>query len=139
RGILLMRSFLDEVRYEGGGRRLMLTLQRNSGTEKRRRARVSMNQPVRIAPIRSDGTVDWDKAYEAISRNMSQEGAAILQERLATTDRVLVAIYFNDQPIYVPAEVRHVRTLGSEVVELGCRFQTRAATMSPPPPQIIPP
>jgi hypothetical protein len=139
RGILLMRSFLDEVHYEGGGRRLVLTLQRQSGAEKRRRARVTMNQPIRIAPIRPDGTVDWDKAYEAMSRNMSQEGVAILQERLATTDRVLVAVYFNDHPIYVPAEVRHVRTLGSDVVELGCRFETRAATTNPTPPQRIPP
>jgi anti-sigma regulatory factor (Ser/Thr protein kinase) len=139
RGILIMRSFLDEVRYERGGRRLILTLERDSGTEKRRRDRVALNQPVRIAPIRPDGTVDWDKAYDAISKNLSEDGAAILQERLATTERVLIAIYFNDQPIYVPAEVRHVRALGSEVVELGCRFQTRSATTNPTPPRVVPP
>jgi hypothetical protein len=36
----------------------------------------------------------------------------------------------------VPAEVRHVRALGSEVVELGCRFQTRYASTSAKPPNL---
>src|SRR5262249_38924935 len=35
RGILMMRSFLDEVRYEKGGRRCVLTLRRGSGAERR--------------------------------------------------------------------------------------------------------
>ena len=41
RGILLMRASLDEVRYELGGRRAVLTLARSSGEEKRRVPRLS--------------------------------------------------------------------------------------------------
>lgn len=138
RGILMMKSFLDEVHFEHGGRRLILTLKRDSGLEKRHRDRVAMHQPLQIAPIRPDGSVDWDKAYDAVSRNMSEEGVAILQERLSAADRVLIGLYINDQPIYIPAEVRHVHAIGSEVVELGCRFQTRAATTSATPPRSVP-
>src|SRR5579864_1408228 len=34
RGILIMRSFMDDLKYEEGGRRLILTLLRESGEEK---------------------------------------------------------------------------------------------------------
>jgi len=125
RGILLMRSFLDEVRYEEGGRRLILTLQRRSGEEKRVQARVDAHQLVQIVPIRADGSVDWEAAYEAVSLNFSEQGMGLLQERLAATDRIIIGIYANNQALYVPAEVRHCRSLGGDVMELGCRFQTR--------------
>jgi anti-sigma regulatory factor (Ser/Thr protein kinase) len=125
RGILLMRSFLDEVKYEEAGRRLILTLYRRSGEEKRKQTRVDAHQPVQIVPIRADGSVDWDAAYQAVSLNFSEQGIGLLQERLATTDRIIIGIYANNQALYVPAEVRHCRSLGGDVMELGCRFQTR--------------
>src|SRR5262249_48164440 len=57
--------------------------------------------------------------------NFSEQGIGLLQERLATTDRIIIGIYANNQALYVPAEVRHCRSLGGDVMELGCRFQTR--------------
>ncbi len=125
RGILIMRSFLDDVRYEEGGRRVILTLQRESGEEKRQQPRLDTNQPVRVAPIRADGSVDWEAAYEAVSLNLSQQGMGLLQQQLHPADRILIGIYAGTRPIYIPAEVRHFRHLGDDVVELGCRFQTR--------------
>ena len=122
RGIVLMKSFLDEVKYENGGRSLILSLRRPSGEEKRRHPRVGMNQPVRVAPILPDGQVDWNQAYEAISRNLSEGGVAVLQEKLAQTDRVLIGILLNGQMVYLPAEVRHCRNLDGDLVELGCSF-----------------
>jgi PilZ domain-containing protein len=114
------------VKYEEGGRPLILTLQRQSGEEKRGKERVDAHQPVRIVPIRADGSVDWEAAYEAISLNFSEQGMGLLQERLATTERIIIGIYANNQALYVPAEVRHCRDLGGNVMELGCRFQTRS-------------
>ncbi|MBM4069951.1 MAG: hypothetical protein FJ271_13515 [Planctomycetes bacterium] len=126
RGILIMRSFLDELRYEADGRRAILTLKRESGEEKRRRPRVGTHQPVRVAPIRPDGSVDWEAAQQAVSLNLSEHGIGLLQEQLTGTERVLIGIFTGEQPIYLPAEVRHVRQLAGHVVELGCRFQTQA-------------
>lgn len=130
RGILIMRSFLDDVRYEQGGRRLVLTLLRESGAEKRHRPRVASNQTLQVAPILADGTIDWDAAYQAVSKNFSEQGIGILQERLAESGRVLIGISVGGRVHYVPAEVRHCRSLGGDVVELGCRFQGRD---EPPP------
>jgi anti-sigma regulatory factor (Ser/Thr protein kinase) len=123
RGILLMRTFLDDVRYEAGGRRVVLTMTRPSGEERRREARVPAQRPVRVAPVRADGTVDWEAAYEGVSQNLSRDGIAILQARLATSDRILIGIDWEGQILYVPAEVRHCQSRNGDVVELGCRFQ----------------
>jgi anti-sigma regulatory factor (Ser/Thr protein kinase) len=127
RGILLMRAFLDEVRYELGGRRAILTLARPSGEEKRRSPRLSVQQPVRVAPIRADGAVDWDAAYEALSQNVSSDGIALLQSSLAGSERILIGFDWQGQMLYLPAEVRHCQARDGDVVELGCRFH-----VSPP-------
>jgi anti-sigma regulatory factor (Ser/Thr protein kinase) len=126
RGILLMKAFLDGVRYESGGRRVILTLNRPAGAEKRRHDRAPVQQRLQIAPLRPDGTVDWEAAYEAVSRNVSAEGIAFIQQKLTASDRILIGIEQADgRPLYLPAEVRHMRTLGENVVELGCRFPVR--------------
>ncbi len=130
RGILIMRSFLDEVKYDNGGRRLILAMNRESGMEKRQHERVESNQPIRIAPVLPDGSVDWDSAYEAVSLNFSEQGMGLLQERLATSDRIIIGINVDGQVVYLPAEVRHRRGIDGEVFELGCRFQNRAEVSS---------
>ncbi len=123
RGLVLMRALLDDVRYEAGGRRVVLTMMRPSGEERRREARLPVQRPVRVAPVRTDGTVDWEAAYEGVSQNLSHDGMAILQARLASSDRILIGIDWEGQMLYVPAEVRHCQSGNGEVVELGCRFQ----------------
>ena len=128
RGILIMRSFLDDVRYEKGGRRIVLTLLRASGAEKRQHDRLSFQQPLRIVPVRDDGSVDWEAAYEAVSRNISREGLNLLQEQLATTPRVIIGVPAGNQLIYLPAEIRHCRALAANIVEIGCRFTAGEAT-----------
>ncbi len=131
RGILMMRSFLDEVSYEDRGRRCVLTLLRDSGTEKRQHKRTARQHPLRVVPIRADGSIDWDAAYEAISKNLSAEGVALLQARLATSDRLLIGMG-EGEPLYVPVEVRHCRAVGGGVVEVGCRFHVPGAEMTGP-------
>lgn len=126
RGVLLMRAFLDDVRYEAGGRRVVLTLHRHSGAEQRRHGRLALQKPVRVAPIRADGSVDWDAAYEAVSHNLSAGGMGLLQEGLAATGRVLLALDWEGRTLYLPAEVRHCQSLGGNTVEIGCRFQADA-------------
>jgi len=132
RGIPMMLAFLDEVQFEMGGRRVVLTLRKPSGAEKRQHVRLNYQERVRVAPIRSDGSVDWDAAYEAVSRNLSEAGMSLLQSRLASSGRVLIGIFSDGQPLYVPAEVRHCQVVGSDIVELGCRFQTPAPAAPPP-------
>jgi anti-sigma regulatory factor (Ser/Thr protein kinase) len=123
RGILMMRAFLDDVRYELGGRRVILTLGKVAGEDQRRQHRRLVQEQVRVTPVAGDGTADWQGSYEAVARNLSPEGIALLQSRLAITDRVLVGIPAQGQTLYVLAEVRHWRTVADNVVELGCCFR----------------
>jgi hypothetical protein len=127
----MMRAFLDDVRYELGGRRVVLTLRKPSGTERRLHTRFAFQDRVRVAPIRADGTPDWDAAYEAVGRNLSEDGMAFLQSRLAASERIVVGIYTEGGPIYLPAEVRHCEALTGDVVELGCRFQLPTGSSTP--------
>lgn len=122
RGIMLMRAFMDGVRYEAGGRRVILTLCRTSGVEKRQHARQPLHRRVQVAPIRSDGSVDWEAAYDAVAQNLSPAGAGLLQARLTQAERVILGIEVDGQPLYIPAQVRHCRSLDEGLVELGCRF-----------------
>jgi hypothetical protein len=133
RGLIMMKAFLDDVRYELGGRRCILTLERKSPREKRERPRVPVQSPVRVAPVHENGFIDWDTAHEAVTRNLSQGGIAILQSRLATTDRVLIAVTVGGETLYIPAQVRHVRAVGEREVELGCRFQPLPSQMHSEP------
>jgi anti-sigma regulatory factor (Ser/Thr protein kinase) len=126
RGIIIMRSFLDDVRYEMGGRRLILTLLRSSGAEKRQHDRHSCRQPLRIVPLREDGSIDWEAAYEAVSRNISFDGINALQEQLAGTSRVIIGLPSGNQLVYIPAAIRHCQALTDGVVEIGCRFEFQA-------------
>jgi anti-sigma regulatory factor (Ser/Thr protein kinase) len=132
RGIQLMKALLDDVRFEAGGRRVHLHLNAASGVERRRHPRVPLQGAVRVAPVHSDGTVDWAGAYDAIARNVSAGGIGLLQTSLASTARVLIGIDWDGQVIYLPAEVRNCRAADG-VVEIGCRFQSvEAAPFSAP-------
>lgn len=124
RGLLIMSSFVDDMAYELGGRRLVLTLRRENGVEKRHEPRVFTAEQVRVAPILPDGAVDWEAAREAVARDLSAGGTRVLLDRLAGTERILIGISNGERMLYVPAEVRHCRSLAENMFELGCRFQT---------------
>jgi anti-sigma regulatory factor (Ser/Thr protein kinase) len=127
RGILLMRAFLDDVRFELNGRRAILTLACAAHEEKRLAPRQALQRLVRVVPFRSDGSVDWEAAHEAVAQNLSSGGIAILQSQLANSERILIGIDWHGQMLYVPAEVRHCQARGGDAVELGCRFQVAPA------------
>jgi anti-sigma regulatory factor (Ser/Thr protein kinase) len=132
RGILMMKSFLDDVRFDLGGRRAILSLARDSGAEKRRAARVPLHAPFQVTPVLSDGTPQWSSTYEAVSRNFSEHGISILQRHLSVSGQVLIGVATERGIVHIPAEVRHSRTLGSSGMELGCQFVDPRAPEPPP-------
>jgi Histidine kinase-like ATPase domain/PilZ domain len=133
RGILMMKSFLDDVRYELGGRRVVMSLRRRSGEEKRRDPRVPLTLSFQVTPIMPDGTVSWSETYEAVSLNFSEHGMSLLQTQSTHTARLLIGIPSDEEIVYVPAEVKHVRPLGTSGVELGCVFTHPLGQETVPP------
>jgi hypothetical protein len=128
----MMRAFVDEVRHEAGGRRVVLTLGKPAGQENRRHDRVPAQDRIHITPLREDGSADPDAAYEAVAINFSEGGMAFLQHRLAVADRIIIGIPTEGGPQYLAAEVRHWREVGEKLVELGCRFAAAPAAGPPP-------
>jgi len=131
RGLLIMQAFLDEVRFELGGRRAILTLRRQSGSEKRLHARMPLQTRVRVIPLRPEERVDWSTGYDAVARNFSQGGVTIVQHQPPVSERVLIEFPGGAAPIYLPAEICHRRTLDSSVEELGCRFLFELGALAP--------
>jgi anti-sigma regulatory factor (Ser/Thr protein kinase) len=126
RGMLLMRAFFDFVRYESGGRRVVLVLQKKTNVQLRRSLRLSKAQRVKIIPLLDDGTVDWEAASEGLSHNLSTDGIAVLHAQLANAQRVLIGLEAGNEPLYVPAVVRRCRQVSPDFVELGCQFERPA-------------
>jgi anti-sigma regulatory factor (Ser/Thr protein kinase) len=138
RGILMMKSFLDDVAYDLGGRRVVLSLARASGKEKRRDSRVPVTAPFQVTPILPDGTRLWSATYEALSRNCSENGIALLQQELAHAGQILIGISTAGGVVHLPAEIKHTRPLDGGGIELGCQFLPSAAPvpLATPAPQL---
>ena len=122
RGILMMKSFLDEVTFELGGRRAILTLARDSGAEKRRDTRVPLLMPFQVTPLAGDGTPQWGSTYQAVSGNFSEHGISILQQHLSVSEKVLIGVPTERGIVQIPAEIKHTRAFGAGGIELGCQF-----------------
>jgi anti-sigma regulatory factor (Ser/Thr protein kinase) len=122
RGILMMKSFLDDVRFELAGRRVILSLSRYSGEERRREYRVPFLVPLQVTPVTAEGTPNWDETYEAASRNFSKHGILFLQQQLQSSGKVLIGVASDKGIVHIPAEVKHSRLLGESGMELGCEF-----------------
>jgi hypothetical protein len=123
RGILMMKSFLDDVQFELGGRRAILTLARDSGAEKRRATRVPLHMPFQVTPLAADGTPQW------------AESISILQQHLSNSGQVLIGVPTERGIVQIPAEVKHSRAFGASGIELGCQFlgESNAAAASAQP------
>jgi anti-sigma regulatory factor (Ser/Thr protein kinase) len=141
RGILMMKSFLDDVRFDLEGRRVILSLSRDSGEERRRDSRVPLMTPFQVTPVQEDGTPRWNQSYEAVSRNFSEHGIALLQQQLAHSGKVLIGVPTENGIVHIPAEVKHSRVLGANSMELGCAFAQPLRESNPlpaPPPTASP-
>jgi anti-sigma regulatory factor (Ser/Thr protein kinase) len=122
RGLLMIRAFTDEMRYEDAGRRLLMTVRRQ-GEEARLQPRWPFQHTVRVAPVGEDGKADLANSHLAQARNISHGGIALLQSHFAAHGSVMITIPTpGGEPIQVPAEVRHFHALSENVLEVGCRF-----------------
>lgn len=141
RGILMMKSFLDDVRFEMGGRRVILSLLRKTVDERRRKPRTPFESSFQVTPVGADGKPIWEETYEAMSRNFSENGISLLQQQLGNMTKVLIGVPTDKGIVHIPAEIKHTRMFGSSGMELGCEFAQPLPPGNPlpaPPPVTSP-
>lgn len=141
RGILMMKSFLDDVRFELGGRRVIMSLLRRTVDERRRETRVPLEAAFQVTPVGPDGKPEWSETYKAMSRNFSENGISILQQNLQNSTKVLIGVPTDKGIVHIPADVRHSRMIGSTGMEIGCEFAQALPPGNPlpaPPPVASP-
>ncbi len=127
RGLIIMRAFVDELTYRNGGREAVITLRPPGHVECRLAPRKAWSRQVRVAPLDDRGQPDWQSAWTALSRDVSETGLALMQSRGHTARRVLVELEEDGRTVYVPAEVCRVTPLDGGLVTLGCRFSAASA------------
>jgi len=132
RVLVMIRAFMDEMHFEHGGRRIVLTM-RQPAEERPRQPRVPVTRGVRVAPIGDDGAIDVTASREAVTRDISPGAGGLLQPPAGAPARVMITIPTENGAISLPAEVRHRQAVGDNAVEVGCRFEPPAAAGPPGP------
>jgi anti-sigma regulatory factor (Ser/Thr protein kinase) len=128
RGLLMIRAYVDEMRFDDRGRQLTLTIRKGDPEEKRSQQRLPLSQSVHVTPIDARGQVNWQAGQDAVARNISSGGIALLQSGAMAGGRVLITLpkglSGQQEPISIPAEIRHWHDMGDNVIEVGCRFES---------------
>ena len=122
RGIMMMRSFMDDVFYQDDGRKCIMVVRKSTQNEKREFIRRPCESPVRIVPVGSDGSPNWEQAGSGVVRDLSKGGMAVIQAALHGVSRVLLEVNHEGQTFHVPADVCREQAVSGELVELGCKF-----------------
>src|SRR5262249_21967675 len=74
RGLLMIRAFTDEMRYDDRGRRLTMVIYRHPEQERRQQERWPACVPVQVTPLDAAGGDPCD----AVGRNLSSGGLAFV-------------------------------------------------------------
>jgi anti-sigma regulatory factor (Ser/Thr protein kinase) len=122
RGLIIMRAFTDGVRYEHDGRECVLTMRVADRAERRATERMTYAAPARVMPIGADGVADRRAAWDALTRDLSSGGIALIQSKGHTARRVLIELRDGAEPVYVVADVCRVTPMDEQLFQLGCRF-----------------
>jgi anti-sigma regulatory factor (Ser/Thr protein kinase) len=121
RGVMLIRAFVDEVTWDMDGRQIRFSMHR-PGINRRKQRRLQTHQPVRVASYGSNGKVDWGKALDALTLDLSTGGASILHPPLENATRLMIEIKGPQGKMYIPAEVCRTQQVDGDMVQIGCRF-----------------
>lgn len=131
RGLMLIRAFTDSMRFEEGGRRLVLAVRCGRIDERRGEPRMPVHRPVQVTPLDDAGQAQPEESRPAVAFNVSRGGIAFLHPDQEPPSRVLLTIQAGEEAVAMPAEVRHWRPVGDNVIEVGCRFESPPLTPSP--------
>ncbi|HAI11654.1 MAG TPA: hypothetical protein DCM28_08110 [Phycisphaerales bacterium] len=121
RGVMLIRAFVDEVTWDLGGRQIRFTMTR-PGVNRRKQRRLQTHQPVRVASYGNNGKVDWGKALDALTLDLSSGGASLLHPSVENATRLMIEIKGPKGKMYIPAEVCRTQQIDEEMIQIGCRF-----------------
>lgn len=121
RGVMLIRAFVDEVSWDLEGRQIKFNMVR-PGINRRKQRRLQTHQPVRVASYGENGKVDWGKALDALTLDLSSGGASMLHPPVENATRLMIEINGPDGKMYIPAEVCRSQKIADNMVQIGCRF-----------------
>jgi anti-sigma regulatory factor (Ser/Thr protein kinase) len=134
RGLFVLRALLDEVHFELGGRQVILTVLKKPHLEPRRSLRIAFKNPIEVFPLREDGTIAYDKSYEAACHELTETGIAFLQRASHLPERMVIGVESRTRMLFLPAILASHSRIDSKLSEVRCRFLTKFDPEGPAPP-----
>ncbi|MGN6368232.1 MAG: ATP-binding protein [Phycisphaerae bacterium] len=116
RGILLMRAFMDEVKWSNGGREIRMSMSRGEAADIGEAQRTRVRHAVKTLGYSTDKPVD------AVATAISPSGVELVAQGLTTAKRLMIEIEIDGKKTLVPVEVRHVTPMSADWVQIDCRF-----------------
>jgi anti-sigma regulatory factor (Ser/Thr protein kinase) len=133
RGLFMLRTLLDEVQFELGGRQVILTLHKKPRPETQKPLRIAFKNPIEIFPIREDGAIDYDKTYKAACHELKETGIAFLQRSPLLPERMVIGVECQSRMLFLPALLAGHGRVDTKLIEVHCRFPARFDPEGPSP------
>lgn len=127
RGILMIRALTDGCTWDNGGRTIHIVMTRQKRTP-RTHHRQHVLQAVRAIPVDAQGQIDSTQAFDALATNLSAGGIGMIALAHASARRLLLEVIIDGKTVVIPAEVRNVRSVDGNMVQIGCAFPEPAPT-----------
>ncbi len=89
--------------------------------ESRLARRVNLTVVVMVIPV-EDGQPNFDAAFTTVTKEFSNSGLAIVLDKPAGLDQVILGFRFEGEMTFVRAEAKHLNPMGGGFHQLG--FQT---------------
>lgn len=132
KGLVIIQAFMDHVRFEEGGRRIVLTWKKRSAATEPSLA-IPFENPIEVFPIQDDGAVLYEGAYKAVCHELTHHGLRFLQSRMEAPKRCVVGVYCHATPLFVPARVVRTEMIDVGITEVTCRFPSKLDPHGPMP------
>jgi anti-sigma regulatory factor (Ser/Thr protein kinase) len=133
RGLFVLRAVMDEVHFELGGRQVILTLFKKPQPDSRRSLRIAFKNPIEIFPLRDDGSIAYDRSFEAACHELTETGIAYLQRTPSLPERMVIGVESQSRMLFLPALMSSHDRIDAKLTEVHCQFVARFDPEGPPP------
>lgn len=133
RRLNLIRTLVDEFELADQGKTLLLKVRRAGEQEPVRPSAIPFVNPVEVFPLQLDGCIDYDMAYQAIFRDVTDASITLLQQTGAAPKKACVGVYGAGRLYFLPVKMDREEPLSHGLKEVHYRIAGAKAERLPQP------
>ena len=136
RRLNLIRTLVDHFELAEDCKTLKLRVRRPSALDPVRPSAIPFVNPVEVFPLQVDGCIDYDMAYQAIFRDVTDSSISILQQGAKVPRRACVGVYGAGRLYFLPVHLDVQRELASGLHEAVFRIGSPSGSDKLPRPRL---